>query len=218
MFIGHYGAGFAAKSAAPRASLGTMFLAAQFIDLLWPTFLLLGVETVRIVPGATIVTPLEFTHYPVSHSLLLVAIWSVLIGGGYYLLRHRRKEAVVVGLAVLSHWFLDLIVHRPDLPLYPGGIFLGLGLWSSFIWTIAIELVIFALGVWLYLRGTQRKKKGGTLVLCCLVGLLLLIYTGNLLGPPPPNETSIAWVGQSQWLIVALGYWADSLRQTRVIA
>lgn len=86
MLIGHFGVGFGAKSAAPKVSLGTLFIAAQFIDLLWPTLLLLGVETVRIVPGATVVTPLLFEHYPISHSLIAVFGWAGLVGGIHFAL------------------------------------------------------------------------------------------------------------------------------------
>ncbi|HEX6361785.1 MAG TPA: hypothetical protein VFZ93_02430, partial [Albitalea sp.] len=127
MFIGHFGVGFAAKRVAPAVSLGTLFLAAQFIDLLWPTLLLAGVERVEIRPGAN--PPLAFVHYPVSHSLVAVLGWAALIGGLHFGLRRRLRAALVVGAAVLSHWVLDLLVHEPDLPLAPGAARVGLGLW-----------------------------------------------------------------------------------------
>ena len=135
MFIGHFGAGLAAKKFAPRVSLGTLFLAAQFLDLLWPTLLLLGVIAmdvlrVRIAPGVTAGVPLVFEHYPVSHSLLAVALWGGLLGGLHFLGHRRVRDALVIGFAVVSHWALDLVVHVPDLPLYPGGTRVGLGLWS----------------------------------------------------------------------------------------
>ena len=97
MFIGHFGVGLAAKPAAKQVSLGTLFLASQFLDLLWPTFLLLGLETVKIAPGATKLTPLEFTHYPISHSLRAVAGWSVLFGAIYFAIRRSILPAVVCG-------------------------------------------------------------------------------------------------------------------------
>jgi membrane-bound metal-dependent hydrolase YbcI (DUF457 family) len=120
MFIGHFGVGFGAKKAAPGISLGMLFIAAQFIDLLWPTLLLLGIENVKIEPGITKATPLNFTDYPISHSLLFVIIWGLVVGGIYFLIRKKFKYTVILSLAVISHWFLDLLVHRPDLPLYPG--------------------------------------------------------------------------------------------------
>lgn len=214
MFIGHFGVGFAAKAAAPQVSLGTLFLAAQFIDLLWPTLLLAGVETVRIQPGITRVTPLDFVHYPVSHSLLAVIGWAVLAAGLYSRLRHQRRGAVVLGLAVLSHWWLDLLVHRPDLPLYPGSdLVLGLGLWSSVGATLAVELPTFAVGLWLYLRATAARDAVGRWALWGLVGLLAAIHAANLVGEPPPNVTVLAWVGQAQWLLVIWGYWVDQHRR-----
>ena len=131
MFIGHFGVGLAAKPLAPKTSLGTLFLAAQFIDLLWPTLLILGIEQVRIDPGNTAVTPLDFERYPVSHSLLAVIGWAVLIAVAYQLLRRYPRGAIVLGILVVSHWLLDLVVHRPDLPLYPGSARFGFGLCSG---------------------------------------------------------------------------------------
>lgn len=213
MFLGHFGIGFGARAAAPRASLGTLFLAAQFIDLLWPTLLLLGVERVRIEPGATAVTPLAFEHYPVSHSLLAVAAWALLLALAYGFLRQDRRGALLVGLAVLSHWLLDAVVHQPDLPLYPGSAVLaGLTLWDSLPATLAVEVPLFLIGVWLYLRATRPRDRIGTWGLGGLVGLLAVIYVGNLFGPPPPDVTAIAWVGQLQWLLVLWAYWVDAHR------
>ena len=120
MFIGHFGVALGAKRVAPKSSLGTLILAAQFLDFLWPVFVLLGIEHVRIATGATRVSPLDFTDYPISHSLLIATVWAVLFGGVYYAIRHNSRSALVVSAAVLSHWVLDFIVHRPDLQLYPG--------------------------------------------------------------------------------------------------
>jgi hypothetical protein len=214
MFLGHFAVGFAAKSAAPKVSLGTLFLAAQFLDLLWPALLLLGVERVSIVPGATAVTPLVFEHYPVSHSLAAVAGWAALVGGGYLLLRQEPAGAVVLGALVLSHWALDAIVHQPDLPLLPGGAtVIGLNAWASLPLTLAVELALFALGVWLYCRATSPVDAIGRRGLAALVVFLLLIYGGNLFGAPPPSVEAIAWAGQLQWLLVLWGYWIDGHRQ-----
>ena len=156
MFIGHFGVGFGAKRAAPRVSLGTLFMAAQFIDLLWQTLLLLGIEHVEIAPGITRVTPLNFISYPVSHSLLMVCVWGALFGFIHWLVRRDRRAAIVLGLCVLSHWLLDLIMHRPDLPLYPGDSpHLGFGLWNSLAASLVVEGLIFAGGIALYLRSTR---------------------------------------------------------------
>jgi FtsH-binding integral membrane protein len=215
VFLGHFAVGFGAKAVAPRVSLGTLFLAAQFIDLLWPVLVLLGVEQVRIDPGATVVTPLDFEHYPVSHSLLAVVGWGVLLAGIYFLVARDRRGSMVVGLVVASHWLLDFLVHRPDLPLYPGGVRVGLGIWQSLPATLVMELGLFGVGLFLYRRVTEARDAIGHWALWALAVLLVAIYAGNLSGPPPPSATAIAWVGQTQWLLVVWGYWIDRHRKTR---
>jgi membrane-bound metal-dependent hydrolase YbcI (DUF457 family) len=212
MFIGHFGVGFGAKAAAPKASLGTLFLASQFVDLLWPSLLLIGAERVRIVPGITRVTPLDFESYPISHSLLAVVGWGVLFALVYQAVRKYPRGAVVLAVAVVSHWLLDLIVHRPDLPLIPGGVRVGFDLWASLPGTLAVETVIFAVGVALYLRKTAARDAVGKWALLALIVFLMVVYFGNLFGPPPPNVTALAWVGQSQWLLILWGYWVDRHR------
>ena len=214
MFIGHFGVGFAAKASAPKVSLGLLFAAAQFVDLLWPTLLLLGVERVRVEPGATAVTPLVFESYPVSHSLLAVAGWALLVGAVYLLVRRDRLGAAVLAALVVSHWLLDAVVHHPDLPLVPGGTArIGLDAWSSLPLTLALELPLFALGVLLYARATSARDAVGRWGLWGLVAFLLVVHLGNLFGPPPPGATAIAWMGQAQWLLVIAGYWVDRHRR-----
>lgn len=216
MFIGHFALGFAAKSAAPKVSLGTLFLAAQLIDLLWPTFLFMGLERVRIEPGATAVVPLVFEHYPYTHSLLAVLGWAVLIGGLHLLLMRDRRSALVLALLVLSHWVLDLLVHKPDLQILPwSDTVVGLRLWSSLTLTLALEVPLFMMGVWLYARNTRAVDAAGRWGLVGLVLFLFVVYAGNVLGSPPPSVEAIAWVGQLQWLLVLLGYWVDRHRQLR---
>lgn len=216
MFIGHFGVGFGAKRLAPRASLGTLFFAAQFVDLLWPSLLLLGVERVVIEPGITRVTPLNFVSYPVSHSLVLGIAWALLVGGFYWVLRRYAAGAVVLAACVVSHWGLDLLVHRPDLPIAPGGgTKVGLGLWSSLPGTLVAESLVFFAGVLLYARATRARDRGGSYGLWALVVFLAIIYAANLFGPPPPSVPAIAWAGQAQWLIVALGFWVDRHRIAR---
>jgi hypothetical protein len=215
MFIGHFGLGFAAKRVAPKVSLGWLFVAAQFLDLLWPSLLLLGVERVRIVPGETVVTPLAFEHYPLSHSLLAAAAWAVLLGLIHFGLRRDRGAAVVLGMLVLSHWGLDAVVHKPDLPIYAGSAtFVGMGLWQSFAATVAVETAVFAVGVWIYSRTTRPVDRRGRWGLWALVAFLLLVHAANLTGPPPPGTAAIAWAGQAQWLLVFWAFWVDSHRAT----
>lgn len=213
MFVGHFAAGFGAKALHAKASLGTYFLAAQFVDLLWPVLLLLGLERVEIAPGITAVTPLDFVSYPISHSLLVVIGWGLLIGGIFWFARGRSRGAVIVGLLVVSHWVLDAVVHRPDLPLWPGSSTLvGLGLWNSLAATLVVELALLVAGFTLYLRVTTARDRIGSLGPWTLVAFLLLIYLASVLGPPPPSTSAIAWAGHLQWLLVAGAYWIDGHR------
>ena len=216
MFIGHFGAAFALKPAAPRVSLGMLFLSAQFVDLLWPTLLLLGWESVEIAPGITRMTPLNFVHYPISHSLVGAAGWAVLIGVVYGALRKYPAGGWICGAGVLSHWILDLLVHRPDLPLTSGdSVRVGFGLWNHPVAEIALETAIFLTGLWIYCRSTRPVDRVGTWALAGLVGFLVCIHAGNILGPPPPSVTAIAWIGQAQWLIVIAAFWIDRHRRSR---
>jgi len=214
MFIGHFGAGFAGKKFSETASLGTYFMAAQWIDLIWPILLLLGIEKMEIDPGVSAVTPLDFNYYPFSHSLIGVIVWGILFGLVYFLIKKNYKTAVILGLLVVSHWFLDLLVHIPDLPIFPGeGIKVGLGLWNSLTATLIVEGSIFAFGVYLYYKTTKAKNKSGTYSLIGLIVFLLLIYISNLIGPPPESVEAIGIVGNAQWLIVLWGYWIDRNRE-----
>ena len=207
MFIGHFALGFAAKRVAPRTSLGTLFLAAQFVDLMWPTLLLLGLERVKIDPSLS-GAPLVFVHYPISHSLLAVIGWGAVFGAAYFGVTRDRRGAWVAGLLVVSHWLLDFIVHRPDLPLLiAGGPKLGLGLWNSPGAELVLELALFAGCFAMYLRTPAGKAAG--FKPWVLAAMLLAIQVANAVGPPPPSVEAIAWVGQAQWLLVAAGYWAD---------
>ena len=215
MFIGHFGLAFAVRRAVPQVSLGTAFLAAQFLDLLWPTLLLAGSETVRIVPGATEVTPLVFDSYPISHSLLMAVVWGLVLGG-VYAWRHRHLAgSIAVGLLVPSHWLLDALVHVPDLPLAPGSqTLVGLGLWNSRAATLMAEVPMFVIGVWLYLRCTRALDAVGRYGLLGLVAFLALVHAANMAGPPPPSVDAIAWTGQAQWLLVLWAWWIDRHRQS----
>ena len=215
MFIGHPATGFAAKRLAPRVSLGVLVLAPILLDLIWPIFLLAGIEHVRIDPGNTAFTPLDFHHYPWTHSLLMAVVWGVAAGGIYWMATRYRRGAVVVGALVVSHWVLDLVVHRPDLPLYPGGPMFGLGLWNSVPGTVAVEVPLFLAGVALYVTMTRARNRGGSIGFWSLVVLLLLIYVANITSPPPPDARSIAFVGLLQILFPLWAWYADRNRAVR---
>ena len=217
MFIGHFAAGMAGKALAPRASLGTYVAAAIFLDLLWPVFLLAGIETVRIVPGILPFSPFDFVSYPWSHSLLFAAIWSVVFGGVYHAIRRDAATARMLGAVVFSHWVLDWVTHRPDLPIVPGFSFrTGLGLWRSVPATVAIEVTLFLLAAWWYAKTTEALDGVGRWAWLALVATLLLIY-GATLGPPPQpgQETMIAVVGLSGILFPLWAAWIDRHRVRR---
>jgi hypothetical protein len=215
MFIGHFAVAFAAKRAAPSVSLGTLFVACELVDLIWPVFLLLGIETVRIAPGNTAFTPFDFIHYPWTHSLAMGVLWALFFSSLYFLVRKDARGAIVVGALVLSHWFLDALVHRPDLPLVPGGAArIGLGLWNSVAATLAVEGLMFAAGLFLYLRITRAKDRVGAIGLWALVIFLLAAYAAAAFGPPPPNVQAVAWAGIVGGIVTALwGYWVDRHRE-----
>jgi hypothetical protein len=215
MFIGHFGVGLAAKKIDSKPSLGTLFIASQFIDLLWPVFLLFGLEKVQIEPGNTAMTPLNFISYPYSHSLFGVFIWAVLLGGLYYTLKKNFKTSLLLGLLVLSHWILDFLTHRPDLQLLPWNNFkMGFGLWNSVALTIIVEGLIFILGAYFYLSATRSKNKKGSYGTWSLLIFLVLIYVMNIFGPTPTDTHAIAIIGLFQWLLVAWAYWIDRNRKT----
>jgi hypothetical protein len=213
MFLGHIAVGLAAKRVAPRTSLGTLAVAVELADLLWPIFLLLGWEQVRIVPGITRVTPLDFVSYPLSHSLLADLGWASLFAGLYLILKHYPKGALVAWACVMSHWFLDVISHRPDMPIYPGGrLFLGWGLWNSLPGTLLVEGGMFAAGVVLYLRSTRARDRTGVVAFWSLIGVFVIFYLANLFGPPPPSLNALKVTALCGWLFVPWFYWVDRHR------
>ncbi len=221
MFVGHFGVALAAKAfdrprEAPRSpSLGTFVMAAQWLDLVWPVLVLAGVERVRVAPGITRVTPLDFESYPWSHSLAMAVAWSVVVGA-LWLLRSRERRpgvAVLLGVVVTSHWVLDWIAHRPDLPLWPDGPRVGLGLWKSMPGTIAVEAAIFLGGLWVYVRATRPMDPTGRWTLAGFAAFLVVFYAMSLVGPPPPDGKAVAFADLGMWLLVAWAYWIDRHRE-----
>ena len=215
MFLGHFAVAMAAKKAARRPSLGTLVLAAQLADGLWPIFLLLGWERVAIEPGITAVVPLLFISYPYTHSLAALVLWGVLFGAAYYAVRRDARGAAWLCALVVSHWVLDVASHRPDVPLWPGGPKLGLGLWYSLPATLAVELGLYAAGVALFVSVSRARDRTGAALFWAFAVVLPVIYLASVFGPPPPSVQVLAMSGLLGWLFVAWGYWIDRHREMR---
>ena len=214
MFIGHYAVGFAAKRLEPRLSLPVLLAAPQLLDLLWPVFVLAGVEHVEIAPGDTAFTPLRFVSYPWSHSLLMAVVWGAAFGAVVRVRGGSMRGAAIVAAVVVSHWVLDFATHRPDMPVWPGGgPMLGLGLWRSVPGTLIVEIAMYAAGVALYATATRAKDRTGTWAFVGLVAFLFAAYIGNVLGPPPPSATAVAASALALWLIPLWGVWIDRHRE-----
>lgn len=214
MFLGHFGVAFAAKKASPKTSLGTLVFAAQFADLLWPLLLLAGIEKMTIVPGILPASPFDFTSYPISHSLVAQLGWGALLSLIYFALKRDGKSALLVGALIPTHWVLDFIAHRPDMPIYPGGAKYGLGMWQSIPLTISVEYVLFAAGIALCLSATRSKDATGKWAFWTLVGLLGVLYPVSMFGPPPPTVQALALSALAIWLTVPWAAWADRHRQS----
>lgn len=213
MFIGHFGLGFAVKAVAPRTSLGSLFLASEFLDLLWPVFMIMGIEGVMILPNTDTIIPIGFTNFPFSHSLAFVVLWSVLFIVMTFAMRQDWRSSIIMGLVVASHWLLDAIVHIPDLQLFPGShIRFGLCFWSSYAATLVSEFGIFFIGVWFYVRTTRADGRRGAYGLGFLVLILVMIYLASIFDPPAPSVQAIEWTNISIWLFVIWGYWLERHR------
>ena len=205
MFLGHFAVGMAAKPAAPRVSLGTLILAGQFLDLVWPIFVLADLEHVRIAPGVTRMQPLDFYDYPISHSLLGACGWALVVGGAHFARKRRARDAILLGALVVSHWVLDFIAHRPDMPIGPQGPYVGLGLWQSMPATLAAEFGLLAIGVVLYARSVGKLRLRFVIFVVFLAG----VYLAAIFGPPPPSGKIVAASALLMWPVVAWAYWID---------
>lgn len=217
MFIGHFAVGFAAKRWAPRINLGYLLFATLLLDVLWPLFVLLGLERFRIAPGANPFLHLSLDHYPWSHSLLLAVVWGLFLMAVYRSRGGERPAAVIVGAAVVSHWVLDWITHPPDLPLWPLGPLVGLGLWGSVGGTIVVESLMLAIGAWLYFTATRPNDRIGAVGPVSYLVLLAVLYAQSIVltAPPPGAERLIVVVGLAAGLaLVLLAGWIDAHRSS----
>jgi membrane-bound metal-dependent hydrolase YbcI (DUF457 family) len=214
MFVGHYGVSFAAQRADRSIPLWVLFFATQFLDVLWAPFVLLGIEKVRIVPGITATNPLDLYYMPFTHSLVGALAWSF-VGGLLYRLLARPtspRSAVIVGLAVFSHWILDFLVHRPDLPLYDNAAKVGLGLWNLPAIAFGLEAVLLFGGMWLCL-GARILRSLGTVIFAVLM-LALQVYV--FFGPPPESDRMAAWTALMAYgVFSAVIWWLEDRRGRR---
>lgn len=213
MFIGHVAVGFALKRMAPRVSLALLIAAAVWADILWTVFLLLGWEHARISVGETRWTPLDLYDYPCSHSLLFLALWATALAILYRTYRSDIFGAIAIWLGVVSHWVLDWITHRPDMPLYPSSAKHGLGLWNSIPGTLFVELLLFFAGVWLYASSTRPRDRIGRMVFWLYVAILLILYVGDRFSPPPRSIHEVALSGLIGTItMLFLPWWFDRHR------
>ena len=216
MFIGHFALAFGAKRSAPSVSLGTLFIACQLADLLWPIMLLLGMEKVAIEPGNTVMTPLNFISYPFSHSLVMLLIWSAFFAVGYRMsVGGNARAMITIAALVFSHFILDVITHRPDMPITLSELRkIGFGLWNHPGPALAIESAMFIAGTAIYSSVTRAKDRTGRIGFLALIVVLVAVYFAALYGPPPPSTSAVAAAGNLMWLFVVWAYWVDRHRVT----
>jgi uncharacterized MnhB-related membrane protein len=216
MIVGHFAVALGAKRYAPEISLGILFVACQLADILMPLLFLAGIEQLEIEVGATVMMPLNLPYYPFSHSLLVLALWSAVLACAFVFLRRARYRAgIAIAILGISHWLLDVLMHRPDVPLTIGDeIHLGFGLWNFPAIAVPLELGLFGIGIWLYTRYTSPRNRNGTLGFGALVVFLLATYFAIHFGPTMPSAEAVAWSGLAALcLIIAWAFWVDGNRQ-----
>jgi hypothetical protein len=213
MFVGHYGVSFAARRLEPTVSLWVLFLAVQFLDVLWAPLVLLGIEKVNIVPGFTASNPLDLYYMPYTHSLLAALIWSIAGGLAYQLVAKpvRARAAVIVALAIFSHWVLDFVVHRPDLPLYGNSEKVGLGLWNLPALAFGLEAALLFGGIWMCMK--SRLARPAAVIGFALFMLAIQAYV--FFGPPPSSDRSAAVTALAAYALFAgIIWWLEDRNQT----
>ena len=214
MFIGHFGVGFGLKRLAPRVSLALLIAATVWADILWTAFLLAGWEHARVSVGDTRWTPLALFDYPWSHSLLFLVLWATALALAYLSYRADVWGALAVWIGVVSHWVLDWLTHRPDMPLYPSGRRYGVGLWNSIPGTLIVEVPLFVVGVWLYARLTRGRDGIGRFGFWTYVAILMLMYIGDRFSGPPASIKEVAVTGLvATVILLAWPWWFDRHRE-----
>jgi membrane-bound metal-dependent hydrolase YbcI (DUF457 family) len=216
MFVGHYGPSFAIKALRPAIPLWVLFIAVQLVDVAWALLVLLGVEKVRIVPGITASNPLDLYYMPYTHSLAAAVIWSVAVTVLVMLMPRLapRSAAIWVGAAVFSHWVLDVLVHRPDLPIYDDTMKIGLGLWNFPTIALAIEVALLFGGMVMYLRVTSPINAIGRFGLPVLGVVMVAIQSYVFFGPAPTSPSAAATTALvSYFVFAALAEWLARQRR-----
>lgn len=213
MLAGHLAVALVAKKVEPRLTFASALTAAFWLDFVWPVMLVLGLEKVRVDPGNTAFTHLAFDSYPWTHSLAAVLAWAA--AGAALVLRSTRsaRAAACAGALVASHWFLDALTHRPDLPLWPGGPLVGAGLWNSVPGTVALEGSMLALGLVAYQGATRATDAIGRWSFAGLAGLIGLVWITQPWSPPPPSAEAVGWGGLVFWLFIPWARWIDRHRE-----
>jgi hypothetical protein len=212
MFVGHLAVALGAKTVEPRVPLFVWVAATFFLDLLWPLFLLAGLERVVVDPGNTAFTSLDFVSYPWTHSLLMAVLWSAAAAILCRRTYGTARAGALAGFVVVSHWLLDFVTHRPDLPLWPNGPRTGLGLWESIAGTLLVEGGFFVAALVMYLRAWRARDTSGHLIFGSLVALTLLIWISQPFSPPPPSAMAVAATGLALWLLPFWAHWAERHR------
>jgi membrane-bound metal-dependent hydrolase YbcI (DUF457 family) len=194
MFVGHYGPAFAVKAADRTIPLWLLFLAVQFVDVLWAIFVLVDIEKVRIVPGITAASPLDLYYVPYTHSLIGSIAWAGVAAVAYKLTPRLGswKAGLWIALAVFSHWILDLLVHRPDLPLYGNTTKVGFGLWNYPVLAFVLEAAFLFGGMYLYFTKTKVITTGGRYGMIVFGIIMLAIQGSAFFGPPPGSDKQLA--------------------------
>src|SRR5881396_2832405 len=216
MFVGHYGISFAAKRLDKTIPLWVLFLAVQLLDLGWGVLVPLGVEKVRIVPGITASNPLDLYYMPFTHSLVAALLWSLGAYAAYRAIRAfgaSHRAALLVALAVFSHWVLDLVVHRPDLPLYDNAAKVGLGLWNYPAPAFLLEVAVLFGGMFLYLRSTTATTHLGRYGMPVSGMVMLVVQAFVFFGPPPSSDGAAAVTALGAYVVfAAVAGWLEGRR------
>ena len=216
MFVGHLAVGLGVKTLAPRIPLGWLVAASYGLDLLWPVFLWIGIEQVRVEPGATTFTPLAFDHYPWSHSLAMALAWGLIAAFAAANRLKASRVGVLVGLTLVSHWLLDFITHQPDMPIWPYGPRVGLGLWMSMSGTLIVEGALFMVAIAAYSRTFPARDRTGRWAFVGLVAFTSLIWVSGPFSPPPPNASIVGTVAFAMWVFPFWAAWIERHRKVPV--